>query len=304
MKKENSPYYISSIQEQHQFWGLPKPKHPLVSVFRIEDTAIQDSSPQHYSFCYYSIAIKKNFDGKVKYGQGYYDFNSGTMSFVSPNQLLRHDPGDPLPAEGIILFFHPDFLIGYPLAKTIKDYGFFSYTLSEALHLSEQEEMVIENILKNIETEYQSNIDGFSQDVIIAQIELLLQYCNRFYNRQFITRKPANHEILIRLETILHDYFNGEKLLVSGLPTVLKIAEQLNVSSNYLSDMLRTITGQTTQQHIHNKLIEKAKEYLSTTRLTVSEIAYQLGFEHPQSLNKLFKNKTNLSPLEYRQSFN
>jgi len=304
MKKENAPYYISSIQEQHQFWGLPKPKHPLVSVFRIEDTAIQDSSPQHYSFCYYSIAIKKNFDGKVKYGQGYYDFNSGTMSFVSPNQLLRHDLGDPLPAEGIILFFHPDFLIGYPLTKTIKDYGFFSYTLSEALHLSEQEEMVIENILKNIETEYQSNIDGFSQDVIIAQIELLLQYCNRFYNRQFITRKPANHEILIRLETILHDYFNGEKLLVSGLPTVLKIAEQLNVSPNYLSDMLRTITGQTTQQYIHNKLIEKAKEYLSTTRLTVSEIAYQLGFEHPQSLNKLFKNKTNLSPLEYRQSFN
>jgi AraC family transcriptional regulator, transcriptional activator of pobA len=304
MKTNNSPYFVQSIQEQHQFWGLSKPKHPLVSVFRIEDTSIQPSSPHHYSACYYCIAIKNNFDGKIKYGQRYYDFNSGTMTFVSPNQLLAHQPGDPLPKEGKMLLFHPDFLAGYPLAKSIKEYGFFSYELSEALHLSEQEETVIENILKSIETEYQSNIDHFSQDVIIAQIELLLQYSNRFYNRQFITRKPANHEILIRLETILTDYFQNGKVLVSGIPTVQQIAEQLNVSPNYLTDMLRSFTGQTTQQHIHNKLIEKAKEYLSNTNLTVSEIAYQLGFEYPQSFNKLFKNKTEMSPLEFRASFN
>ena len=226
------------------------------------------------------------------------------MTFVSPNQLLTHQQGDPLPKEGIMLLFHPDFLAGYPLAKSIKEFGLFSYELSEALHLSEQEETVIENILKSIETEYQSNIDHFSQDVIIAQIELLLQYSNRFYNRQFITRKPANHEILIRLETILTDYFQNGKVLVSGIPTVQQIAEQLNVSPNYLTDMLLSYTGQTTQHHIHNKLIEKAKEYLSNTNLKVSEIAYQLGFEYPQSFNKLFKNKTEMSPLEFRASFN
>lgn len=222
------------------------------------------------------------------------------MTFISPNQLLLHIQGEGSSPEGISLCFHPDFLNGYPLAKTIKSYGFFSYEISEALHLSEQEEAVVENILKSIETEYQSNIDQFSQDVIIAQIELLLQYSNRFYNRQFITRKPANDDILIRLENLLTDYFNN----VSGLPTVQFISEQLNVSPNYLSDMLRSITGQTTQQHIHNKLIDKAKELLTTTNLSVSEIAYQLGFEYPQSFNKLFKNKTNISPLEYRQSFN
>lgn len=304
MKREHTPYFIKSIQEQHQFWSLPKPKHPLVSVLRIEDVVIQNASPEYYTSGFYSIAIKKNFEGKIKYGQRYYDFDSGVMSFISPNQLLVNRRGDPLPNEGMMLLVHPDFLTTYPLAKSIKDYGFFSYELSEALHLSEQEEEEVEGILKHIEKEYQSNIDRYSQDVIIAQIELLLQYSNRFYNRQFITRKPANDDILVRLENLLTTSFNDETLSQKGLPTVQYISEQLHVSSNYLSDMLRTITGQTAQQHIHAKLIEKAKHLLATTSMTISEIAYQLGFEYPQSFNKLFRNKINLSPSQYRQSFN
>ncbi|RAV27785.1 helix-turn-helix domain-containing protein [Sinomicrobium soli] len=301
MKKENIPIKASSISDLNRILGLPKPKHPLITVYRFENAPKYFGSMVIGMYC---IAIKKGA-GKFKYGQRYYDYDSGTMSFFSPNQVLSHEPGESKTIDGgIALNFHPDFLSGYPLAKTIKNYGFFSYELNEALHLSEQEKAVIENIMKNIEAEYQSNIDKFSQDVIIAQIELLLQYSNRFYNRQFITRKPGNEEILIRLENLLSDCFNDEQLSEKGLPSVQYIAEQLNVSSNYLSDMLRSITGQTTQQHIHNKLIEKAKELLSTTNLSITEIAYQLGFEHIQSFSKLFKNKVNQSPLEFRTGFN
>ena len=287
MKKENAPITVKSVSDLNQILGLPKPKHPLITVFQFENAPKYIGSMIIGMYC---IAIKKGV-GKFKYGQRYYDYDSGTMSFFSPNQILTHEAGESETIDsGFALNFHPDFLSGYPLAKTIKNYGFFSYELNEALHLSEQEETIIKNILQNIEQEYKSNIDQFSQDVIIAQIELLLQYSNRFYNRQFITRKPANDDILVRLENLLTDYFNN----VSVLPTVQYISEQLNVSPNYLSDMLRSITGQTTQQHIHNKLIDKAKELLTTTNLSVSEIAYQLGFEYPQSFNKLFKKKTDI----------
>lgn len=305
MKEQHKPYHIKSIQEEQLFWGQPKPKHPLVSIYRYyEGFKAEPTLPVHRTFGFYAISIKKNYAGKFKYGQRYYDFDSGVMTFISPNQVLTFNQGDITPTDGVTLLFHPGFLAGYPLAKTIKDYGFFSYEVSEALHLSEQEEEILDTIFKNIEREYQSNIDHFSQDVIVAQIELLLQYCNRFYNRQFITRKIANDEILIRLENLLDAHFSDEKRMVSGLPTVQSVSEQLNVSPNYLSDMLRSITGQTTQQHIHNKLIDKAKELLTTTNLSVQEIAYQLGFEYPQSFNKLFKKKTDISPLEFRQSFN
>ena len=202
------------------------------------------------------------------------------------------------------MLVHPDFLWNTPLAKTIKQYEYFSYSVNEALHLSEKEEAMIIGIMRNVEQEYHSNIDKFSQDVIIAQLELLLTYAERFYQRQFITRKITNHRILNRLEDILTEYFNSDVLVKKGLPTVQYIAETLNVSPNYLSGLLKVLTGQSTQQHIHDKLIEKAKEKLSTTDLSVSEIAYELGFEYPQSFSKLFKTKTNLSPLEFRQSFN
>jgi len=203
-----------------------------------------------------------------------------------------------------MLHVHPDFLWNTPLAKTIKQYEYFDYSVNEALFLSEKEEAIITGIMQNIQQEYHSNIDKFSQDIIIAQIELLLTYAERFYQRQFITRKITNHKILDQLEDILTDYFNGDGLVENGLPTVQSIAEALSVSPNYLSGLLKVLTGQSTQQHIHDKLIEKAKEKLSTTDLSVTEIAYELGFEHPQSFNKLFKAKTSLSPSEFRHSFN
>jgi AraC-like DNA-binding protein len=202
------------------------------------------------------------------------------------------------------LLIHPDFLLTYPLAKKIKQYGFFSYSANEALHLSDKEKETIISIFTNIEEELNSRIDDFSHDVIISQIELLLTYANRFYKRQFITRKTLSSDLLQTLEETLEDHFNNNRSITQGIPTVQSLAGQLNISASYLSDMLRSLTGQNAQQHIHQKLIEKAKEKLSTTSLTVSEVAYELGFEHPQSFSKLFKTKTSQSPLEFRQSFN
>lgn len=305
MKKQNPPYIINSISELHRLLRLPKPKHPMISVFSCAIISNDELELlDNYMLNFYCITIKKNFNGKLKYGQHYYDFDEGVMSFISPHQLMAHIKAEEVSTGGISLIFHPDFLAGYDIAKQIKNYGFFSYQVTEALYLSEEEEFLVENIMKGIEKEYNSNLDSFSHNVIIAQIELLLQFSNRFYSRQFITRKVANDDILIRLENWLSDYFNNGKILESGLPTVQLISGQLNISPNYLSDMLRSITGQTTQQHIHLKLIEKSKELLSTTSLPVNEIAYRFGFEYPQSFNKLFKNKTKMSPLEYRQSFN
>ncbi|MBC7866557.1 MAG: helix-turn-helix domain-containing protein [Gloeobacteraceae cyanobacterium ES-bin-316] len=303
MKKEkNIPYGIPSISEQHRLLGLPKPQHPLVSVFDFADVKYEHSQLQEGNFFlpFYCIAIKKNFKGKFKYGQHYYDFDEGMMSFISPNQVLAIS--DESATEGCCLAFHPDFLANYALGKTIRNYGFFSYALNEALHLSEKEEQMIMSIFHHIQQEYSSPIDTFSQDVIVSHIEVLLNYSNRFYTRQFITRKNANAGLLANLESLLAGYYEAEKM--EGIPTVQYISGKLNISPNYLSDMLKSTTGQTTQQHIHQHLINKAKEILATTNLSVSEIAYQLGFEYPQSFNKLFKNKTNMSPLQYRESFN
>jgi len=305
MKKENDIVTLS-IKDEHRLLGIARPRHPMISVMHFDGTNSQDVFPERFFFDFYSISIKKNVTGKIRYGQKHFDFDSGIMTFMAPNQLIARslEAGENPAGEGICLNVHPDFFLGYTLAKTIKDYGFFSYEINEALHLSDVEEAAVRNIMRNIEAEYENNIDRFSQNVMIAHIELLLQYSDRFYNRQFITRKPANNEILARLETLLADCFKDDNLQQRGLPTVQYISDSLNISANYLSDMLRSITGKTTQQHIHTKLIEKAKELLSTTHLSVAEIAYQLGFEYPQSFNKLFKKKANLSPLEFRQSFN
>src|SRR5688500_4336935 len=225
------------------------------------------------------------------------------MFFKGPNQVSGvGDHNDD--HTGFTIIIHPDFFLNSSLAKKIKQYGFFSYSVNEALHLSDKEKETIISIFKNIDEELQNRIDDFSQDVIISQIETLLNYSNRFYKRQFITRKSANSNLLEKLEEILDDYFRNEKSLTQGTPTVQYLADALNFSPGYLSDMLRSLTGQNAQQHIHNKLIEKAKEKISTTNLTISEIAYELGFEHPSSFNKLFKSKTKLSPLAFRQSFN
>jgi AraC family transcriptional activator of pobA len=304
MKKQSGPDVINSISELHSLLGLGKPMHPLVSIFRYEDILAQNELTNNFTLNFYCIAIKKDFGGKIKYGQNYYDFNEGVMSFISPNQLLSKATGDDVPIKGYCLIFHPDFLSGYPLMKKIKSYGYFSYEVSEALHLSGHEEELVEGILKNILNEYNSNIDQFSQDVVMAQIDLLLQYSNRFYNRQFITRKVAGKELLIRFEDLLTRYLNDERNQNFSIPSVQYISDQLHISPNYLSDMLRSLSGQSTQQHIQNKVIEMAKELLTTTFKSVSEIAYELGFEYPQSFSRLFKSKTKMSPLAYRQSFN
>ena len=301
------PHSVKTISEYHKLMEIPQPEHPLISVIPFELIKCpRGTDPKHVAIGYYSIALKKTTDAKMKYGQLEYDFNTGIMSFMAPGQVLKIEAREGIPHihSGWLLLIHPDFLWSTPLAGKIKQYQYFGYSVNEALHLSEKEEGIITGIIQNIQQEYRSNIDQFSEAVIIAQLELLLTYSERFYHRQFITRKIANHKILERLEELLTTWFNSDDLQKNGLPTVQYIAGALNVSPNYLSVLLKTLTGQSTQQHIHDKLIEKAKEKLSTTSLSVSEIAWELGFEHSQSFNKLFKSKTNLSPLEFRQAFN
>ena len=305
MKPElkDPPFIFNSISELHRALGLPKPLHPLVSL--VDNTGIpvdKNQLPASFLLNFYKISYKKGLRGKIRYGQNYYDFDEGGLVFTSPNQLLAIT--DDTEYTGHTLLIHPDFIRNYPLGRNIKNLGFFSYSVNEALHLSEKEKSVIIAIFRNIEDELQTTIDDFSQDVIIAQIELILNYSNRFYKRQFITRKAVSNDLLAKLETLLNNYFNDETALMKGLPTVHYLSEQLLVSPGYLSDMLRTLTGQNAQQHIHNKLIEKAKELLSTGNLSVAQVAYQLGFEHPQSFNKIFKRKTHLTPIEFKQSFN
>lgn len=297
------PYRIKTITEVHRLAELAKPHHPLISIIDVAGLN-RDSDIHAVIFDFYVVSLKRGCD-KLIYGQQKYDFDEGMMAFIAPGQILRgEENGVPLNLEGWMLFIHPDFLWNTPLAKKIKQYEYFHYATNEALFLSDKEENIINGIIENIQQEYHSNIDKFSQEVIIAQLELLFTYAHRFYERQFITRKITNSKILGRLEEALTGYFNNEDLPSKGLPTVQYIADTLNISTKYLSSLLKQLTGQTTQQHIHNKLIEKAKEKLSTTDLTVSEIAYELGFEHSQSFSKIFKSKTHQSPLEFRQSFN
>lgn len=303
-KKKNTPHKFKSLSDVHRVLGLPKPLHPLISLVDNSQNQVEiHKLPNPHIQTFYKISYKANLRGQLKYGQHYYDFDEGGMLFVSPNQLITHDHdnGD---HSGYTLLIHPDFLLSYPLAKKIKQYGFFSYSVNEALHLADHEKTTILSIFKIIKDELQNGTDDFSQDVMISQIELLLNYGNRFYKRQFITRKAVNNDLLQELDEYLDDYFNSNKALMDGLPSVQLLSEHLNLSPSYLSDMLRSLTGQNAQQHIHNHLIEIAKEKLSATELSVSEIAYELGFEHSQSFSKLFKSKTNLTPMKFRQSFN
>ncbi|MDQ8004377.1 MAG: helix-turn-helix transcriptional regulator [Pedobacter sp.] len=297
---------LQTITEAHRAFGLPSPEHPLISILNYADLKIPEFVGElSATFDFYYISLKKGFTNKLFYGQQTYDFDEGMMYFVAPNQVLRGagpEPDDDL--SGWVLLIHPDLLWGTSLAKDIKKYDFFDYTVNEALFLSDKEKNIVNGIIDNIKSEYQSNIDRFSQDIIISHIETLLNYSERFYQRQFITRKKNNHQVLDRFEKLLSDYFDNEGLLMKGLPSVQYLADELNISTKYLSSLLKQLTEQSAQQHIHNKLIEKAKEKLSTTQLSVGEIAYGLGFEHQQSFSKLFKNKTNVSPLAFRASFN
>lgn len=300
-------FRFHSLTEFHSFCGLPKPEHPLISLIDYSKVnyPVNDNEMkwvQHF----YSIGLKRNVNARFNYGQQQYDFDSGILCFVSPLQFLKIEtnPDAVVEPTGWLLLIHPDFLWNTDLARKIKSYDFFQYSANEALFLSDKEEKIVVDILQNIEQEYRSNIDKFSQELIIAQIERLLIYSDRFYARQFITRKKSNHDLLSRFEQILSRYFESGKALESGIPSVKVLAGELSISPNYLGTLLRMYTEQNTQQHIQNKLIELAKERLTTTELSVSEIAYDLGFEHPQSFSKLFKAKTSQSPLEFRASFN
>lgn len=297
---------ITTISEFHRLRGLPNPDHPLISV--VDYNAIvrpDDISDVNWVLDFYQISLKRGINGKLKYGQQQYDFDEGVMFFISPNQVFRiqADSNSTTEKSGWMLLIHPDFLWATSLSKVIKKYDFFDYAVNEALFLSEREEQMITGIINYIRHEYHANIDKFSQNIIISHVETMLSYCERFYERQFITRKITNHGILDRLEALLNNYYAAGHL-VTGLPTVQFVANELNLSPNYLSRLLTSLAGRTTQQFIQDKIIEKAKERLSLTDLSISEIAYELGFEHPQSLTKFFKYKTSLSPQEFRQNLN
>lgn len=297
---------IKTISEFHRLRGLPKPEHPLISIVNYNDIVRPpDIGEVNWILDFYQISLKKGMTGKLKYGQQQYDFDEGVMFFISPNQVFRiePDPGTDSEKSGWMLLIHPDFLWSAPLSKIIKKYDFFDYSVNEALFLSDKEERTLNGIVENICEEYHATIDKFSQTIILSHIETMLSYCERFYERQFITRRINNHKILDSFEKLLNDYYHAGNPF-SGLPTVQFAANELNVSPNYLSRLLKNLTGQTTQQFIQDKVIEKAKEKLSTTDLSISEIAYELGFEHPQSLTKLFKIKTGQSPLNFRQNMN
>ncbi|MFV0291494.1 MAG: helix-turn-helix domain-containing protein [Mangrovibacterium sp.] len=304
MSKEKHPLtVVKSVSQAHWLFGLPKPLHPLVSIINIDDVdfSINSDAWKHYVTDLYSIALKKGETSGLKYGKTMYDFDEGIISLIAPKQVMAMEDAESFKVSGYHLIFHPDFIQGYPLSKTIKEYGFFSYSNNKALFLSDKEEGLIISLFKSIEQEYQNNIDKFSQDVMVANIELLLVHIDRYYNRQFITRKNISNDMLSKMEALLNNLFEDAN---NQLPTVQYLANELNLTPAYLSDLLKNLTGQTAQQYIHEKLIEKSKELLCTTNLSVSEIAYQLGFGYPQSFNKLFKNKTDLSPLKFRQSFN
>ena len=302
-----APLQIDSIAAYHRLVGLPAPEHPLVSVVRFEDIRRNGRKPPSGIVNgFYSIALKRNFNARLRYGQQDIDFDAGVLLFIAPGQVITTHGAEEADFRhtGWLLMLHPDLLWNTALARKIGRYEFFGYQVNEALHLSDKEEQVLVATLQQITHEYRGNLDRFSKDVIIAHVELLLTYAERFYQRQFITREKAHHDVLIRLDELLTACFREETPGERGIPTVAYVADALHLSPNYLSRLLSGLTGRTTQQFIHDKLIGLAKERLSTTRLSVTEIAYGLGFEHPQSFSKLFKAKTEVSPLEFRQSFN
>jgi AraC-like DNA-binding protein len=301
--ENNLPLRIETVSKYHKVMGLPNPEHPLISVIDYSAVIMPCMANVSLIFDFYTVLLDRDFRVRMKYGQQQSDFEQGVLFMMSPNQVFEIDVEEITNRSGLLLLIHPDLLWNTSLSKRIREYEFFDYSINEALFLSDKEEESIVRIFQDIAIEYQHKIDKFSQTVIIAQLELLLTYTDRFYQRQFITRQKSNHQILSRLEDLLSSYFNSDNLVIEGIPTVQYVAGELNISPKYLSSLLRVLTGRNTQQHIHDKLIEKAKEKLSTTNLTVSEIAYELGFEHLQSFSKLFKAKTKVSPLNFRQSF-
>lgn len=301
MKAKAEPDFFNSISSYLRALGLPKPLHPLIALIKYDsDTVSRENAGRSFLVDFYKVSFKENFTGNVKYGQGYFDFEEGGLAFFAPNQVITMSTDESCYEDGYNLYFHADLIRNYQLGKTIQQYGFFSYAVNESLFVSDKEKKILIGLFENIAAELDNNTDNFSQNVLVSQIELLLNYSNRFYNRQFLTRSAVHNDLITQMDTYLADRFTDQH---AGIPTVLEASIHLDVSPRYLSDMLKSLTGLSAQQYIHNRLIEKAKEKLGSTRLTVAEIAYHLGFEHPQSFNKLFKRYTEMTPLSFRKKF-
>jgi AraC-like DNA-binding protein len=297
---KNIVYKVQTIGELHEIAGFEKPKHPLVTVIDFSKVAVNDGPGSGSFICgFYSVNFKSHCD--FIYGRQPFDHKEGTLLCTAPEQIItfnrKKDADSP---EGWGLYFHPELIRNTALGKKIDEYSFFSYAENEALHLSEQEKQTLLSILKQMEKEYNTNIDHYSRDLIISNIELLLNYCRRFYGRQFITRSNRNKDVIIRFEEFITKYFNSDELKNNGIPSVKYCADAMNLSPNYFSDMLKSETGKNTQEHIHYYLLEKAKNKLVSSNLTINEIAWELGFEYPQNFSKLFKKKVGVSPSIYR----
>ena len=294
--------HIESISEAHDIFGIAKPKHPLVSLIYHKDVDVKEEFYNvRCSLGMYYIANKNESDGSMQYGRNSYDFKEGAMLFVKPGQVLSYDGHKSTKEEpGWTLLFHPDLLRKSELGKTIDNYSFFSYETTEALHLSDEERQSLNELVAKIENEYNQNIDRHSQKLIISNIELLLDYCTRYYDRQFYTRTNLNKDVLSKFEELLKQYYKDENQLEQGIPTVSFCGKTLNMSPKYLSDLLKKETGKNAKTHIDSFLMNKAKNRLLSSTKSVSEIAYGLGFEYPQHFSKIFKGKTGVSPSEYR----
>ncbi|UWQ89572.1 helix-turn-helix transcriptional regulator [Rhodobacteraceae bacterium M382] len=297
--------HVATISELHRNLELAKPLHPLVSLIRLDALDFGDYQDLvRFSYGFYTVSLKRGLRNKVHYGHHSYDFDEGVLALVKPHQVMamQAHPDDNI--TGWMLVFHPDFLSGYPLSEKIGKYGFFSYEVDEALHLSDREEQLLLTLMQQLHDEYSDRIDTFSQDVMISQLDLLLSHVNRFYNRQFLTRTKSNADVLSQLDAFLDEYFDGGKAYSEGFPAVSRLAKNLSVSPSYLNDMLTSLTGSSARDYIQRSVVQKAKLSLSLTTKSVSEIGYELGFQHSQSFNKFFKKQTNLSPGEYRKSIN
>ena len=293
---------INSITQVHDFFGFEKPKHPLVSVIKLDKKITDfDYGDQKYVLDLYQVSLKSGITGSIIYGRNSYDFQEGTMVFTAPGQVLQfeHEATDDA-GDGWALIFHPDLIRKSDLGKNIDNYSFFSYEAHEALHLSDKEKKSLTELIQKIESEYEHIIDRHSQKLIISNIEWLLDYCTRYYDRQFFTRTNLNKDLLAKFEDLLKGYFKNDQQLSLGIPTVRYCGKELNMSPKYLSDLLKKETGKNAKTHIDDFLINKAKNILLRSTESVSAIAYDLGFEYSQHFSKMFKAKTGMSPSDYR----
>lgn len=298
--------HFKTLSSYIDYLGLPRPEHPMLSVFNSKGEGYlpcpRESSPPITNNCY-SISLKKYVEGNLNYGRTKYDFTNGALIFIAPRQVLQWDNSVVFEQKGFSINFHEDFLKGTELAQQIKKYGFFSYSVNEALHLSPKEEKQIESIVGTIEIEYQNNQDAYSKEIIISQLDTLLKYANRFYERQFLNRKEISNDLLEQFNQHLSKYFESEQLQEKGIPSIEQIADKMSVSQRYLSDTLKKETGKTTTEHLHLHLIDEAKNLLLQPTKSISEVAYELGFEYPPYFSRLFKKKEGISPTEYREKY-